>query len=352
MAEFERFEGMSRERLAGIIKGIGEVRAALLGDVCIDIYWSADMTRSVLSRETPHFPLPVTQERMSPGAGGNAAANMSALAPKSVRVAGVVGDDWRGDCLRREFVRCGIDASGLVETKGRFTNAYCKPMRRGYTGVEVEDPRLDFESYLPLTHEDELKIAENLENIARDADVLCVSDQFEYGCVTPFIRERLAELSGAGLRIVADSRSRIAEFSGAILKPNEIECARAVGYPGALPTKTDEDIAKVAHAAKTLAKRTASDVCVTVGARGCLVCRGGVCTFVEASPVEPPVDTVGAGDCFLSAFSLALAAGASFPEAGFFGNLAASVSVKKLGTTGTASVREILERYDLLRAKG
>ena len=301
-----------------------------------------------LNLAPPHADKPKPPTRLQTGRGLMRLGRAAPTCPACGRACRPAGRAAR----RREFARCGIDAAGLVETKGRFTNAYCKPMRRGYTGVEVEDPRLDFESYLPLTHEDELKIAENLENIARDADVLCVSDQFEFGCVTPFVREKLAELSRAGLRIVADSRSRIAEFSGAILKPNEIECARAVGYPGALPTKTDEDIAKVARAAKTLAERTGSDVCVTVGARGCLVCRGGECTFVEASPVEPPVDTVGAGDCFLSAFSLALAAGASFPEAGAFGNLAASVSVKKLGTTGTASAREILERYDLLRAKG
>ena len=32
------------------------------GDGCLDVYWHADMTRSELSRETPHHNLPVVQE--------------------------------------------------------------------------------------------------------------------------------------------------------------------------------------------------------------------------------------------------------------------------------------------------
>lgn len=351
MEGLERFEGMSRGRLAEIIDRLGTVNAALIGDVCLDVYWSADMTRSALSRETPHYPLPVTQERMSPGAGGNVAANLSALRPGSTSLIGVAGDDWRGACLKKELACRGIDPSDLIELPGRFTNAYCKPMRRGYTGIEVEDPRLDFESYEPLPRDVERRLIEKLEGIAPGSGVLCVSDQLVQGCVTPTVRERITELARSGLLVVVDSRSRITGFGGAILKPNEIECARAINYPGALPTRTDGDIAVVAKAAKTLAAHTGSDVCVTIGARGCVVCHGMECVFVEAAPVEPPVDTVGAGDCFLAAFSLALAVGASFPEAGFFGNLAASVSVKKLGITGTASPEEIIKRYDTAYVK-
>ena len=49
-------------------------RFAVLGDFCLDIYWHADMQKSELSRETPHYPLPIVQERMSAGGAGNVAA--------------------------------------------------------------------------------------------------------------------------------------------------------------------------------------------------------------------------------------------------------------------------------------
>jgi sugar/nucleoside kinase (ribokinase family) len=62
--------------------------------------------------------------------------------------------------------------------------------------------------------------------------------------------------------------------------------------------------------------------------------------------VPPPVDTVGAGDTFLSALTLALAAGASAVEAAALGHLAAAVTIRKLGITGAASPTEILEAYE------
>ena len=47
---------------------IGRVRIGVLGDAALDVHWYADMKKSELSRETPHYPLPVVREEFSPGA--------------------------------------------------------------------------------------------------------------------------------------------------------------------------------------------------------------------------------------------------------------------------------------------
>ena len=60
---------------------LGKGRIGVIGDFCLDVYWHADMTKSELSRETPHFPLPIVQERLSPGGAGNVVANLLALKP-------------------------------------------------------------------------------------------------------------------------------------------------------------------------------------------------------------------------------------------------------------------------------
>ena len=57
--------------LNDIFKGIDSARIAIIGDFCLDAYWTADMTLSEISREVPHFPLPIIDERMSPGGAGN-----------------------------------------------------------------------------------------------------------------------------------------------------------------------------------------------------------------------------------------------------------------------------------------
>jgi bifunctional ADP-heptose synthase (sugar kinase/adenylyltransferase) len=59
--------------------------------------------------------------------------------------------------------------------------------------------------------------------------------------------------------------------------------------------------------------------------------------------VAGPVDIVGAGDCVLANAAMALAAGASVREAIELANLAASVVIRKIGTTGTATRAELAE---------
>ena len=105
----ERFELLSNEQFKNIINKIGNIHVALIGDLCLDVYWFADMTKSELSRETPHFPLPVVDERMSPGAGANVAANIAALRPANINVLGAVGEDWRSDVLLKAMQNLGIN---------------------------------------------------------------------------------------------------------------------------------------------------------------------------------------------------------------------------------------------------
>lgn len=334
--------GLIGKRLNEILDKIKNVKAVLIGDLCLDVYWSADMTKSVLSRETPHFPLPVTEERMSLGAGGNAANNMAALTD-NLKVLGVVGNDWRGMCLKKCAEKSGINADLIIEAENRITNAYCKPMRRGFLGFEVEDPRLDFESFSPIDSKTEDALINNLKEAVKDADVLCVSDQFDNGCITKKVRDCINEIA-KNMLVVVDSRSRITEYKNAFLKPNEIECARALNLDDSFLTNgSEEDIEK---AMGMLNEKTACSVCLTLGSKGARVLNNGNIKIVSGINVADPIDTCGAGDCFLSAFALSLSAGAPEEEAGMIGNLASAISIKKLNTTGSASKEEILALFN------
>ncbi len=334
--------GMNESTLNEILNKIENIKAVLIGDICLDVYWVADMTKSVLSRETPHFPLPIVEERMSLGAGGNAANNMATLC-KNVSVVSVIGSDWRGVCLKNCLKNSGINDEYIVEVKDRITNAYCKPMRKGFLGYEVEDPRLDFESYSAIDEKTEEKIIENLYSAVKGADVLCVSDQFENGCITKNVRKAINEIAKTML-VVVDSRSRIKEYKNAFLKPNEIECARALNLNDDHLTKADET--ETENTLKELFNKTNSDICLTLGKKGVRVFKSGKIYASPGLKVEDPIDTCGAGDCFLSAFSLALSANAEIIHAATIGNLASAISIKKINTTGSASKEEILTLFN------
>jgi rfaE bifunctional protein kinase chain/domain len=320
------------------LKKLGKGRIGVIGDFCLDVYWHADMTKSELSRETPHFPLPIVQERLSPGGAGNVAMNVLALEPKKVYALGVFGDDWRGTALKSLLKEDGADVSGVVTDPDRVTNTYIKPLRKGYAdNVVYEDPRLDFTNYGPLAAATEAKLLKALDAVAKKVDVLCVCDQMPFGCITEAVRDRICELGEAGLRVIVDSRDRIGLYSNVIVKPNEIEASRV--FKGKVKTTDFEALVQC------LAARTGRPAIVTVGEKGCYVSENMHVTHVPACKVTGEIDFCGAGDTFLSCLACATAAGFPLVDAATLACAASAVTIKKLRTTGTASRDELCAQF-------
>ena len=76
--------------------------------------------------------------------------------------------------------------------------------------------------------------------------------------------------------------------------------------------------------------------------------RGVKPPVVPAVGVDGPIDTVGAGDAAMAGIAAALCAGATPAEAARVGTLAAGVTIRQLGTTGTASRAQIRDAFRLL----
>ena len=334
-------EPLSRQRLVQLLEGAGDAKIGLIGDLCLDMYWMADMRRSELSRETPHYPLPVVQERYAPGGAGNAACNIAALKPGRLKVIGLVGEDWRGDLLLKSMKEQGIGGKYIVRDASVTTNTYIKPLRKGISDVIYEDPRLDFENRVPIPGEAEQKVLSALNAAAEELDVLCVSDQMLYGCITPAVRVRLSELGRRGKTIIVDSRYRAADYENVTVKPNEVEAVRAFADGAA------RGLEGLSELAGEISLRNGQLTLMTLGEHGCFIAEKGQVVRVPACCVEPPIDFCGAGDTFLAGFGVMLAGGASPIEAAQAANLCSAVTIRKIGTTGTASREEVLAAYDL-----
>ena len=114
---------------------------------------------------------------------------------------------------------------------------------------------------------------------------------------------------------------------------------RAAGFT---PAVSDE----VAAAATLLASRTNRPVFCTLSENGILVARPNEPSqLAPAYPVPGPIDVVGAGDSATAAIVASLLSGATEIEAAETANLAASITIQQLGTTGTASPEQILARF-------
>ena len=328
-------EPLSLAALETMFDGVDRAKVCLIGDFCLDLYWLADMRRSELSRETPHYPLPVVEERASPGGAGNVVCNMAALRPEKLVAIGLIGNDWRGDLLTGALQANGIDTAGLIRDPARVTNTYIKPLRKGISDVIYEDPRLDFEAREPVSPQTEEKLLAALEKAAGEVDVICVSDQMKYGCITPKVREMLCALGRAGKTVVVDSRDRSALYTDVTVKPNEVEAAAAYG------TGTETELEELSALAEKIVKKNGKTALMTLGAAGCFVADETGVSRCPACPVEPPIDFCGAGDTFLAGYGVFLAGGAAPLQAAQAANLCSAVTIKKIGTTGTATREEI-----------
>ncbi len=309
------------------------LKMAVIGDFCLDVYWHADMRKSELSRETPHFPLPIVQERMSAGGAGNVVANLLALEPSSVQCIGVFGDDWRGFEYRKVLRNLGADINAIATDASRCTNAYIKPLRKGLADVVYEDPRLDFSNSEPICADTENALLNALDSLQCDA--LCVCDQLPFGCITPAIRDKICQLGQGGMTVVVDSRDRIGLYRDVIVKPNELEACRTV------KVSTPESVEGLLPVAAALSQRTGRPAVVTAGEHGCVTANGNDTSHIPAIQLTGEIDICGAGDTFLSAFSIATAAGATLNAAASFACAASSVIVRKIHTTGTATWQEL-----------
>ena len=330
---------LSHEEMQELLRNIDHARIGLIGDLCLDMYWLADMKLSELSRETPHYPLPIVEERFAPGGAGNVASNIAALKPEKLFVAGVIGNDWRGELLLRSMMDSGIDCSYVIRDSSRVTNTYIKPLRKGISDVIYEDPRLDFESLCPIDAETEEKILSALEKLAKQTDVICVSDQMKYGCITPAVRKRLSQLGAEGKTVIVDSRNHADAYTNVTVKPNEIEASRAFGNGSFM------DLEKLSVLACDISARNGKTTLITLGENGCFVADGKTAIRCPACPVEPPIDFCGAGDTFLAGYGTLLASGATSLQSAQIACLCSAVTIKKLGETGTATREEIISAW-------
>lgn len=339
-----RLPHLTATRLDDILSRLPALTIGVVGDLFLDRYLDIDGALTEPSLETGLDAYQVARVRSNPGAAGTVINNLVALGVGRIVPVAVVGDDGEGYELLQALERLGVPRDRL-HVDGRLrTPTYTKPMLHEFGKPARELHRLDIKNRAPLPRSCEGAVLGHLADIWPRLDALIVSDQVsepECGVITSRVRQQL-EAMGAerpATVILADSRERIGLFRSLWLKPNQKECRAAIG-----------DHPDVAGCARELARRAGRPVFCTRGADGILVIdprQQPTQEFnVPAPPVSGPIDPVGAGDSVNAGLACALAAGAALPEAAAFANLVASITIRQLGATGSASPQQILSCYN------
>lgn len=288
-----------------------------------------------VSRISPEAPVPVVavqSESVKVGGAGNVATNVAALGGRATLI-GLVGNDAAAERLGHELELHGVKSDGLVEDRSRPTTIKSRVVAGSQHVV-----RFDRESDAPVSRAVRAQVIAAVRQRLPEADVLLISD-YAKGLVSPgLVREVLALAARYHCMVAVDPKvQNLPLFKGVtMVAPNHHEAAAAVR----LTIRSEADLLRVGQ---VLLRR--------LKARGVLITRGeqGMSLFEAGKPVVhiPTVarevyDVTGAGDTVMGALSLALAAGATMPEAAVIANFAAGVVV---GKRGTATVtRAELER--------
>ena len=343
---------MDRAKLEKILDMLPYVRVAVVGDFFLDRYFVIESELAEISVETGLTAHQVVDKRLSPGAAGNVVANLRALGVGDVVCVGVIGADGEGFELKKCLHSMGANYAGwLIERSDRFTPCYSKPMLRE-NGKETELNRIDIKNRSPLPTEAEDELLERLGALVVDVDAVIIADQVQernFGVVTDRVRASISDLAErhSDKVFLVDSRLRVGEYRNVMTKPNKFEVVHAITDNARADASADLEVSldEAKACARKLYERTSSPVFLTAQEEGIFVFDNDV-THVPAAAVSGEIDPVGAGDSCAAGIVSALCGGADLAEAALVGNIAASVTIKKIGRTGTASPKEVLERFD------
>ncbi len=330
---------LTKDRLQSLTAQFGQLKVGLIGDLFLDRYLHLDGNLTESSIETGLDAYQVVEVRNSPGALGTVISNLLALGCCHLHPVTVIGTDGHATDLLVELQSPSIQLQDVVQAADRLTPTYTKPML-AQSGTESELNRLDIRSRQPLSHQQTRDLCQRIVQRFNQVDGWIVLDQVnetDWGVVNSAVRAQLATLAQQHPQklVVIDSRQHLGEFTSGVLKGNAAECTSAA------------ETQSPADAVEQLAGRTGQVAFCTDGKIGIRFAQPGhAAQHAPAVSVAGPIDIVGAGDAATSAISLALLAGASAEEAAELANLAASVTVQKLGTTGTASPEEVLAQLE------
>lgn len=319
------------------LAGLPKARVTVFGDFCVDAYWLIEPEEGEVSIETGLPVRRVREQRYSLGGAGNVAANLAALGVGSVKAVGLAGDDLFGRQLRQMLEAIGVCARGLLVSETPWqTLVYAKPCIG-----EQEQNRVDFGAFERLGSKAIARLADALAIAAASSDVVVLNQQVPAGMSPPEMIERINAAIAAhpNCRFIVDSRHRAHLYEGAMLKVNAHEASRLLGEPRPLDEIVPAEQAR--DLAKQLFERTGQPVFVTRGPRGILVAHDAGLEEIPGIQVLEQTDPVGAGDTVVATLAAVLGSGGSAADAARLANIAASVTVRKLQTTGTATPAEI-----------
>ena len=347
--------------LTDLIDRFAGLDVVVIGDAMLDSYVEGSTHR--FCQEAPVPVVKVMGQTDLPGGAANTAVNVSRLGARAHLLA-VVGEDSQGTRLRQMLSQQRVSTEDVPALPGRRTLHKERVLAAGQMLL-----RLDQGSTEPVGSSVEEALIGRLAELYPRCAAVILSD-YGYGVLTPAVLHAVADLQTRWSPVlVADSR-RLAAFrtlAPTAVKPNFTEAAGLLGDRGVEITPVRAD-AIVPSGERILELTGAQIAAVTLDSEGAVVFERGRPPYRTYVKPMRQASVVGAGDTFTAALALALAAGATTPEAAELASAAAAVVVGKertssccahelreLFATGDKCIRDVVHfqsRLDFYRQQG
>lgn len=328
---------MNQKLLIDTLKKIEKIKIGIIGDFCLDVYWDTICDENKISVETLKMINQVYFQKCSLGGAGNLALNVKALNVVDIKLFGIVGDDLFGREMLNIMNSKGFDTKGIFTQKDNWlTNTYIKPMQN-----HMEQNRFDLGCKNQAQPKVQGLILEELKRNLNTLDLVIVNQQWMEGLHAKEFRKQLSDIiEKSKVPFIVDSRNYPDDYQYSIRKMNDFELL-SLYQPGLKP-QADIDAEELKLAGLKLSAKYKKMIIVTRGNKNTFLINDKEVTEIPCIKVAGEIDTVGAGDSFLAGFSSVYGVTQN-PKLGIeMGHLMASITIKKIRETGTASPEELL----------
>lgn len=316
------------ENLLNVINAFPDLDILVIGEAMLDSYLDGHSER--LCREAPVPVVDVEERENVPGGAANTAVNISTMGG-NVTFLSVVGDDTEAEVLCRALSEAGVRTEHVLREPSRRTLAKQRVLSSQQMLV-----RFDQGSTEPLDEEAEQSVIEHLRELYPKSHAVIVSD-YNYGVLTKRIVQTLRELQQQHPHLLVVDSKRLKEYKDVgvtAIKPNYQEALDLLGLEKPDSTDIDARVRQMEeHGGRLLDITGAQIAAVTIDQDGSLVFGPERVPYRTYAHPEPNSKAAGAGDTFVSALTLALAAGAVTENAAELASMAASIAVGKDGTS-------------------
>lgn len=311
-----------------------QAKILVVGDIILDRYW-----RGHSSRISPEAPIPVVHfqdEEYRLGGAANVALNCQALGA-DVKLLGVVGQDEHAqhvqDILEREKIRSALITASYLQTTTKLR----------VLAQHQQLLRIDFEDTLALQETEKTHLFAEYEESLSRVDVVILSDYHKGVLDDP--QRFIQAARKANKLVMIDPKSKDFNiYRGAtVLTPNQTEFEAAYGVASSQKALYEK-------AKKVCAEHDIEVMLITQSAKGVSLIQQNKAPYHIGAHTQEVVDITGAGDTLLATFGSAVAAGEDLVRACLISNIAAGISVRKIGTASVSYDELYYEQQGFLGA--